>query len=175
MFAGSPPPPSEAFADKFLGECYYGSCDPPDVLGRLSAIAQVWRMVGGGGFALSGAGGGASWINRGRTAASTTQKATALPRLVTTATQLQKKFEHASALGISGNYSPPNAQLLAKALASHIDDAARYQGTYRGHAAIHNLSVATRVSVVQHANGQFWTVARLSPEQFINVVTRRSL
>ncbi|MGH2700759.1 MAG: colicin D domain-containing protein [Actinomycetota bacterium] len=99
----------------------------------------------------------------------------AFPRLASSSSQLHSKFKHAADFGISGSYSSANALLFGKALQSHLDDALRFPGTYRGESVIHNLNPTTGLNVIQPPAGEFITGWRLSPQQLVNLLERGSL
>ncbi|MEP7290478.1 MAG: colicin D domain-containing protein [Chloroflexota bacterium] len=101
-----------------------------------------------------------------------------LPRSITfTERQLQKKFKHASDLGISDSYSKESAKAFADALNDHVADLDVQQivGTFRRRAVIHYFKEATSIDVLTEADGTWISVWKLNDKQRKNLVERGSL
>lgn len=101
-----------------------------------------------------------------------------LPRIITfTERQLQKKFKHASVLGIEGNYNKENAQKFRETLRAFVEDPEVRQivGTFRRDPVIHYLKESTLIAVITETDGKFISVWELDDEQLENLIERGSL
>ena len=99
-------------------------------------------------------------------------------RLITfTARQLQKKFKHASVLGIEGNYNKENAQKFRGAIRAFVEDPEVQQivGTFRRDPVIHYLKESTLIDVMTETDGAFISVWELDDAQCENLIERGSL
>lgn len=100
-----------------------------------------------------------------------------LPDLTYTRAQLEAKFKHAPAFGVMEPRGTAGFDAFGKALDDFVRDPAttRVMGTYRKAPAILNYNVTTRLVLVQTPAGEFVSGWQMLPNQFMNVVTRRSL
>lgn len=91
--------------------------------------------------------------------------------------QIQKKFKHAAALGIDGNYSKENTRNFMKAIRAYIEDPTVEQivGTYRGDPVIHYYHAERRINAITKRDGLFVSVWSLDDDQVANLEARGSL
>lgn len=97
--------------------------------------------------------------------------------LSSTPKQLQKKFNHASDFGVSGNYNKANAANYSSAINQHINSSGVkvIQGTYRGNPATHYINPQNGLNVISSPSGNFVSGWKLNTQQLQNVVSRGKL
>ncbi|MEP7290480.1 MAG: colicin D domain-containing protein [Chloroflexota bacterium] len=90
---------------------------------------------------------------------------------------MQKKFKHASVLGVEGNYNPENAQQFMDAVRAYINDPAVEQivGTYRGDPVIHYYDKERKINAMTKRDGMFVSIWSLDDDQIPNLEDRGSL
>ncbi len=95
------------------------------------------------------------------------------PAFSATPAQLQKKFKHAAALGVPGNYNPQNAAAFKQALSDFTSDpgTTTVPGTYNNQPAILAYNTTTGNIVIRHPDGSYWTNWTMSAAQQTNVIT----
>jgi hypothetical protein len=100
-----------------------------------------------------------------------------LPALICPSRQIQSHYKHARVLGVSGNYNRAKAVEYESRIREFVADPAtvRFWGKFEGKHAILNLDPTTRVVVLQHPSGEFWSVWRCEPNQYKNLIVRGSL
>ena len=94
------------------------------------------------------------------------------------AKQLQKKYKHAGAFGITEDYNPANAARFQTAIEQHVSNPATkvIEGTYRKTIKVtHFVDSSTGIDVLRDESGQFHSAWKLNAEQLRNVLTRGSL
>jgi hypothetical protein len=96
--------------------------------------------------------------------------------IVFTKKQVEKKFYHAPAFGVSGNNNGVNRQLFIMAMQAHIDDTETQiiPGTARGlsEPVVHFYNPHTNLVVTKRANDVFHTAYKLLPHQVPGLTNR---
>jgi hypothetical protein len=95
------------------------------------------------------------------------------PRVITfDGLQLQKKYKHAKAFGITANYNPDNLNLFEQKLTAHVinPNVQRIEGTLRGVQVIHYVDLETNLIVVTTRDGKFVSAWELSITQIQHVL-----
>ena len=95
----------------------------------------------------------------------------------TTALQLQKKFKHAEDFGVTGNYSPANAQRFDDAIQAHVNapGTQRIEGTYRNNPVVHHVDPDTGLNVITTPDNDFVSGWRLDQVPLEHVLTHGGL
>lgn len=90
---------------------------------------------------------------------------------------MQKKFKHASVLGIQGNYNKDNAWKYREAIRAFVEDPEVQPviGTFRRRPVIHYLNESTLIDVMTEMDGAFISLWELDEAQLKNLVERGSL
>jgi len=93
--------------------------------------------------------------------------------------QLQKKFEkHARDFGVTGNFSPANAQKFNQAIQQHLNasNTEKITGTFRKNIPVNfHTDPNTGLTVIQNIDGSFLSGFKLNPQQLKNVLERGEL
>jgi hypothetical protein len=102
------------------------------------------------------------------------EAARGLPALAVPLAQLRRKFKHAREFGVLLNNSKAGWEAFDGAVTSFVEDGkttriAATRGRYRDAPAILNYNGKSRLVVIQHPDGEFWSCWRMSPEQLIHV------
>ena len=97
--------------------------------------------------------------------------------LQTSSQQLQAKFKHAAAFGVTGNYSKANAVQFSRAINQHVNSPGVQviYGTYHRQPVIHFLDPSTRLNVIADRAGHFISGWRLNTDQIMNVLKHGGL
>ncbi len=90
------------------------------------------------------------------------------------ASQLQKKFKHASDFGVTDPW-PAGSDDYTKNLQFEMGQSIHIDGTYQKQPAILNYNPNDSTVVIQKPNGDFWSGWKLSPAQEQNIRDRGSL
>lgn len=91
--------------------------------------------------------------------------------------QLQSKFKHAPAFGVSGTLNNAGLATFSDAIQAHVGAAGTQsiRGTFRGENVIHNVDPLTGLNVIQRESGEFLSGFRLSERQLEHVLTNGNL
>lgn len=103
--------------------------------------------------------------------------AASLPKISVARRQVEDKFKHAAAFGVTTRKSAAGYDEFAAAITRFVEDpmTTRVIGTYHKRAAVLSYSDTTKLVVVQLPDGRFLTGWRMTGDQFRNVVERGSL
>jgi len=89
--------------------------------------------------------------------------------------QLQRKFKHAPAFGVDGNWNSVNRERFRQALNQHVQGSETVVGRYTRLAGddrvYHHYDPGTGLNVIQKPNGDFVSGWRLNPTQRENMQT----
>jgi RHS repeat-associated protein len=97
--------------------------------------------------------------------------------LLRTASQLARKFHHASAFGILGNYSRAAAAKFSGAIHQHINSAGvrAVSGSFRRQPVTHCVNLSTGLNVIAGPAGDFVSAWKLNAVQLMNVLKHGGL
>jgi hypothetical protein len=100
-----------------------------------------------------------------------------LPPLVVSGTQLEKKFKHAGAFGVSLGRGRDGFAEFEQAIRRFLaeDGTQRVWGTYRSRRVLLSFDAQSRVIVVQTPSGEFLSGWRMTEAQMQHVLTKGSL
>jgi hypothetical protein len=100
-----------------------------------------------------------------------------LPPMIAPTAQLEKKFKHAIALGVTTKRSAAGFRDFRAALEEFVEEpgTVRLTALYHRDLAVLNVNPVTRTCVVQRLDGEFWTAERLTDGQYMHVITKGSL
>ena len=95
------------------------------------------------------------------------------PPFSASAKQLQSHYKHAPALGLPANYNPQNAVAFEQALAAFTVDPSTttVPGYFNKQPAILAYNSATRIIVIMHPDGSYWSNWQMSPTALQHVIT----
>lgn len=104
-------------------------------------------------------------------------RAAELPAMAVSRAQVEKRFKHAVAFGVTEPKSAVAYEAFGQRLDGFVKDptTVRVSGTYHNDSAILNYYVNSRLVVVQSPDGAFVSGWRMSAGQLQNVVSRNSL
>ena len=88
--------------------------------------------------------------------------------------QIQKKYKHAAAFGVTGNWNKQNGEAFQQAILHHINKPGiqKIQGTYRGNPVTHYYEESTRLNVMVCPNNNFisgWQLTKPQMMQFPHI------
>ncbi|MGH3630990.1 MAG: colicin D domain-containing protein [Sciscionella sp.] len=91
--------------------------------------------------------------------------------------QVESHYKHAATFGVTAPRSATGFKQFAQAMSDFVTDEStvRVSGSYRRSPAILNYNTESRLVVVQHSDGSFWSAWKMTFKQMQHVLADRSL